>query len=355
VVVRKAQVATYLHVDDVIVLADRTCNNEVAWQSDVWMNTIADGMVDVGFVVTDRRGDADVDKVIGYVPERDPARIVLPGRKAALLYNAMDALVSLHTVDTKILHSLLGLWIWCALLRRDVLAIPQALFKFIERYPDDLVAWWPSARREFYCMAKVLPLIFADISAPVASTLFATDAMGANKVDDGGYGIVAADVDHEAALSTYSDGMACGFTVARRDGDLSGLRRPERAINRTVPFTKLPEALFSDATKWHDVAAGRWNYADHITLGESRTVVRLVQILAKDARCHDHKVLSLQDNKPTQGAMMKGRSPASSLNYVLRRKTASCLAAGLRLLLPWVESDKMPADFLSRLQTCSRD
>jgi hypothetical protein len=63
-----------------------------------------------------------------------------------------------------------------------------------------------------------------------------------------------------------------------------------------------------------------------------------------------HVVISLQDNQPCAGSMSKGRSPSPALNYLLRRKAALCLTAAFKTFLPWVESIKMPADYLSRIQ-----
>ncbi len=60
--------------------------------------------------------------------------------------------------------------------------------------------------------------------------------------------------------------------------------------------------------------------------------------------------MSLQDNAAVAGSFHKGRSPSPSLNYVLRRKASRCIAGTLRIILPWVETIRMPADYLSRLR-----
>ena len=129
------------------------------------------------------------------------------------------------------------------------------------------------------------------------------------------------------------------------------MRRPDLVIRRGVPFTKLPAELFdNDLTQWEDVDAGRWIYNDHITLGESRAVVKLVRALAACSQAHRSKSLLLEDNRPTSGAFMKGRSQSKSLKFLLRQRAASSIAAQLQLYLPWVESERQPADALSRLQ-----
>ena len=86
-----------------------------------------------------------------------------------------------------------------------------------------------------------------------------------------------------------------------------------------------------------------WLFEDHITLGESRAIVRTVE-LAVLAGTFSRKLLVLEDNRPTAGAMTKGRSPAPALNYLARRRAARTVMADLRLVLPRVESENMPAD-----------
>ena len=60
-------------------------------------------------------------------------------------------------------------------------------------------------------------------------------------------------------------------------------------------------------------------------------------------------MLSLEDNAPVSGAWAKGRSSSVGLNFLLRRRTALALAADLHQYLPWVQTEHMPADWLSRL------
>ena len=140
-----------------------------------------------------------------------------------------------------------------------------------------------------------------------------------------------------------------GHTVARLSGDLSGVRNPFKELVPTKPFTLLPSPLF-DSQRWVDVLAGRWKFEDHITLGEARAVQKIVDLLGNDVRMHEKIHISLQDNQPCAAAYTKGRSSVWSIMYILRKKSAVCLATSLKLILPWVESGKMPADSLSRRQ-----
>jgi hypothetical protein len=197
-------------------------------------------------------------------------------------------------------------------------------------------------------MGRAVPFMLASLGAPIMNTIFATDAMGANDTDNGGFGLVAKDVAPEMAEKCYELGKVVSHTVATLSGGFEGLKYPMKSINATVPFSTLPPELF-DKPGWELLGRGRWEYSDHITLGEARAVYKLAHALAGDPRAHHHKILTLQDNAPCAGAMNKGRSQAPALNYIIRRKAAMCLLGSFTLILPWIQTTLMPADEASRL------
>ena len=195
-------------------------------------------------------------------------------------------------------------------------------------------------------MADVVLVMYADLGAPLPTVVFASDAMGANEDDHGGFGIVAAQCERTDVNRCFEEGLDPGFAVCRLDGSTAGLKRPERQIARTIPFTRVPNAVVE--ASWRPILAGRWHAPDHITLGEGRAVVKLLDIITRDPRCHRTRMLSLQDNRPIAGSFGKGRSTAPALNRLCRQRAAYCLAGEVQLLLPWVQSALMPADWLSR-------
>ena len=138
-------------------------------------------------------------------------------------------------------------------------------------------------------------------------------------------------ISRQEEKEIFQHGEAPGLTVARL-GEVGGSKWPDRPLQPTVPFTLLPPKLF-DTHRWLDL----------------RTVVKLLRRIASWPQLRDSWVISLQDNKPTACSMAKGRSPSFALNRILRQKSAVCIASGLRLFLPWVESCKQPADHLSRI------
>ncbi len=342
VVLRDKQAGAHLHVDDGAIL----CSATTPGLSHQIMHRSADSLERIGFQVKDRQTDGSLSKILGYEPRRHPARLSLPADKAILLIDSLRSLAGQRGVEVDELRSVTGVWIWGALLKRELLSVPQRLFGFIDRLQGQTVRWWPSARREVLWTADTVIAMHADLGAALPTTLFATDAMGASDLDHGGYGIVTCACPRGIVEQTFQEALEPGFSVTKLDGSFSGLKNPSLPITRTVPFTRVSDDVVN--ADWKPLAWGRWNKTDHITLGESRALVELLQVLANSSRCHRHRVISLQDNRPTVGAMNKGRSTAPALNFVCRQRCALTVASEIQVLLPWVEGPKMPADWLSR-------
>jgi hypothetical protein len=194
-------------------------------------------------------------------------------------------------------------------------------------------------------------MMHCNLSCGISEVVLASDAMGASELDHGGFGLVATDASSEEIAAMMSSSEHLGRAIARLDGDLSGLRDPNKAIRPTILFSLLPRSLF-EQSRWLPVNAGRWSHADHITLGESRGVRKLAEACSMIPICHNKVVFALQDNMACAGSMNKGRSCAWALNRAIRRKSALALACCLRFVMPWVETALMPADELSRIPGC---
>ncbi len=271
------------------------------------------------------------------------------------MQDGLRELTSRNSVCTKTLRTLTGIWIWGAQLRRELLSIPHALFRFLDRFPEKIVAWWPSVRREVQAMATAIAAMAADVGAPLAPIVFASDAQGAGEGDDGGYRVVAKDVPMEVAERCFQVGRRPGYSVTKLSGEFAGSRRPGLMIARNIPFTRLPRELFDDSLgDWEVISRGRWLFANHITLGEARAINKIIEMVANCGGAHRRKIISLEDNLAAAGAYAKGRSPAPALNFLLRKRAAWCVAGRLQLLLPWTVTTLMPADEASRLQSILR-
>ena len=107
VVVDRGQTALYVHVDDGVVLAAGGTG-----LANVVMNGCGDALEDIGFEVSNRQPFPDLHKIVGYEPERRPARLRLPAERGALLQQALRHQTTLFLVDTRVLRSLTGVWVW---------------------------------------------------------------------------------------------------------------------------------------------------------------------------------------------------------------------------------------------------
>lgn len=196
-------------------------------------------------------------------------------------------------------------------------------------------------------MARVVPMLFADVGAPLSRIVWATDARGSEQGDAGAFGIVATRVSEQMVERIYEAGRSLGYTVPV-SSKLGGAKYSDRPLRRTVPFTRLPQELFDDSQiQWQEVSKGLWVWEDHITLGEARAVIRRLDLMLLCGET-SIKSVSLQDNMAVAGAYAKGRSGAVLLNYLARRRAARTIAGGIRDYLPWVETSKQPADKTSR-------
>ena len=336
------RVGLYVHVDDGVTMA------QDAAAADTAMNLAADALEKKGFKVTDRRCCGQVDKIVGYVPERSPARLRLPSRKAAVLREALMFMVSAESVCIESLRSIVGMWIWGALLARPWLAALQTVFQFMTEKAGQRARWWKAARLEVRLMAFAVPGLYADLGSPLFQGILATDAEGENDYDAGGYGVVVARAPPEVVLRAWLAGTRPRRTATRGGVRPKQLDQEDRQLACNVPLSTLPDSVWAEAGPWQPVAHGRWSERDHITLGEARAVLRALEPIAADAKLHRRRLTSMEDNMACAGAFEKGRSSSGPLNFLLRRRAALCAAAELQIALPWVETSRMTADGLSR-------
>ncbi len=336
--------AVYLHVDDVVAL----CEHNAIMSANQVMHAIADGMEALGFDVSDRTESDKLVKVIGFKVDQQQSRFSLPSEKLFLLHACLLELASARFIDVELLRCVVGVWCHGVQLRRDLLSIPFAVYRFLEVCEGLIVKPWRTVATELSLMAHTLALMFYDASLPISKVLMASDAMGAGSSDKGGYGIVATHISNSERSALLANSEHFGRTITHLGGSTHGLKNPHREIKPNIPFSLLPSSI-TNINRWQCVGAGRWHWADHITLGEARAVRKTLEATSLIQELHSCVQFSLQDNQPCAGAMHKGRSPAYTLNTIIRRKSALCLATFVRLVLPWIESSRMPADSLSRL------
>ncbi|CAE7791178.1 unnamed protein product [Symbiodinium sp. CCMP2592] len=187
------QLGLYLHVDDTLVLGVGDCARLTA----PLMEEIADNMEAAGFRVPDRRSGDEIAKVVGYEIDAQKGEFRLPRKKARLLQAAFLEVASARFVCVELLRALVGIWSFGAQLRRELYSIPFSVYHMLDICEGQFVRLWPSVRRELIAMARAVDFMVLQASDPVSNVVFATDAMGADDVDCGGFGICMAQADSE--------------------------------------------------------------------------------------------------------------------------------------------------------------
>ena len=190
-VINAKQSAVYVHVDDTVIISEAS---EGPLFCDNILDDIVRNLESVGFGVSQQERHGQASKVVGYEVRESPATFLLPVKKMVLLAEALKFVAGCREVQVRVLRALVGVWIFGALLRRELLSIPHTIFHFMEVNEGGTAKWWRSAREEALAMARVTCLMSCHVGAPMMNWLFATDAMGMNEYDNGGFGIVTTQV-----------------------------------------------------------------------------------------------------------------------------------------------------------------
>ena len=105
-VIDSTTAAAYIHVDDVVCLGSGIPG---PFHSDRVVEESVDKLVSLGFEVSQVMKNDVLKKVVGYEVFRSPAYVAFPLEKCVLLKHALLKLTCANTVNTSILHSLLGI------------------------------------------------------------------------------------------------------------------------------------------------------------------------------------------------------------------------------------------------------
>ena len=197
-----------------------------------------------------------------------------------------------------------GVWSFGAQLRRDVYSVPFVLYNFIDRFQGQVVRLWPSVRCELIQMAWAVRFMELKVDLPFSDKLLATDAMGGNDLDHGGFGVCITPISSQELDCLRVSAEQMGFALNLSEG---GLSNPERVIVPTIPFTVLPDALFCE-DRWKVVMHGRWKFSDPIAIGEARAVCKALRWLTTEGASHEKIWYSLQDNMVCKSVFTRGRS-----------------------------------------------
>ena len=205
-------------------------------------------------------------------------------------------------------------WMFGALLRRELLSIPHSAVRFFTS--------WMSFRAKLCDGGSLLDakwcvwlqFVICYMSCHVGcrwSPCFFLPRMQWDRMNliMGGLESVPQLLNQVSFRRCWHTGRPrASLTVARLD-EVGGASS-HRLLRSTVPSTLLPDHFFFEQI-WSVVESGRWRYmviSDHITIGESRAVVRLLRI-APWPQLHAWSCLGLLAGQLTYGMLDdKGQS-----------------------------------------------
>ena len=218
--------------------------------------------------------------------------------------------------------SLVGKWTWVALVRRPVLAVLSAVYRFQRVADKRKFQIWPSVAHELRVLSSLAPLLIADLAMPFFDHAVASDASAV------GLGVVAGQlIGNEAVDSASVAGVRYTDSV----------QYPDPAIS--VPLD----------VKWHTVVSVAWRRRpQHINVGELMAASTAVRWVATHSRSHGSRIVLFNDSTAVVGALSKGRTSSFAMQAKLRPLWAVCLLFQLRVYAVWTPSLLNPADWPSR-------
>ena len=181
--------------------------------------------------------------MLGFELVQKKASFQLSGQRLALLADALLWLANHHEVDTVLLRTTVGIWIWAVSLCREQLCVASSVFKLIQDYWPRRAPLWPSVKREIIVMASLTPALVFRLHRDTPEIIFATDAEGSNSDDYGGFGVVGKFVDQDTVRASVLAGDRPGMTVAKMDGSVNHMFRADKEVSARIPITRIPRNL----------------------------------------------------------------------------------------------------------------
>ena len=285
-----------------------------------------------------------------------PCVTVTPRRLWKLRLGVLE-LLKRGWADGKTVEKIVGHLTFVALLRRELLSCFQACYIFIRKRYTVHSRIWPEVGRELRWAVSLLPLVHRNLSAEWSDEVFACDA------SLWGRGVVSASKNKSRVRmqGQYQDRWRfnrqqekeIASPILHGAGSLRDLLEFEEAQSLGGE-PKIPEvdlALLEGA--WKTLSSQPWQRLEPIVILEGRSLVWVVQHLARSKKNHEKRHLILTDSMSSVLALSKGRGGSGSANRICCQVGALSLACGFDLHFRWIASELNPADNPSRRQHCS--
>ena len=260
-----------------------------------------------------------------------------------------------------ILSSTVACWVQILLYRRAGFCLLDRVYQEVAAAGADGAAWHrlpAAAADELLMVALNVASWGTDLSAPVSTELFCTDAAGGRRAGAAGVRSVVPSAvaqelwRHRCRRGGYVRMETDGEAAARRLEDYFGgagnfdYAAPLRGDSRW--FGDVCDALGWQPTFAYQPAAA------HINIQELRAVRTLVRRQARASKGPSRQLVGI-DSNVVIGALAKGRSSSRRLNRVLRSFVAEQLFAEVYIGALGVPSKQNPADSPSRRRATRRE
>ena len=277
------------------------------------------------------------------------------------LHRAIDALLQGAAISGAEMQVIVGHLTIRAMLHRGLLCVLRHVYIFIEQNFSRRKRLWGCVREELWIFKNLMVLGFNNMKAQWDGRLTCTDACLS------GY-----------AVMEMKESMDTAPGIGRTDERWRFKRAKSRFIPARVhalqsndvfedPSTVLPEvagevlgdvdlvddfpeipAKYMDRSQWYLLWRSKMRFKEPVHLIEARSILGAVRHRARDPSKHGKHIVVLNDNMSVVLAMQKGRCSNYGLLRILRRTAAHCFAAGIRLRVRWLPSERNVADEDSR-------
>jgi hypothetical protein len=173
---------------------------------------------------------AEIAESLGYETHGRFGTIGVSPTKLHQLKLRTLSLISVGMASSSQLSSLIGSWTWAILIRRPLLAVLSASYRFIELDHTRPLTIWPSVKRELQTLCDLAPLMVGSLRTKGFDQVVATDA------SQFGTGVVAATVPVSKQQDWWRSALA-----ARSPNSGETTVRPNHVNNALLPSSQSGE------------------------------------------------------------------------------------------------------------------
>ena len=330
----------YVYVDNMGVIGqngERVCSS---------LDELVQAFESVGLQVHGREVRSDGIEVLGVVVDGQRLQTRPTSKRLWRVRQAITGMLQLRAVRGDDLRVLLGHCTYLGLVRRPVLCVFHACYRFVTKMNGESAPLWNSCREELVTFRGLLPLIVSDWWLPYNRWVQCSDA------SESGFGIAGSFWNLEALCSVgrcrergrfrsegavdarrsalSAAGLGEFLTAEGKDVTLCVDEGEKALTESTLPrgdyemdpeFREVPSALLSHQL-WRSVGQGTWKYSEHIGILESRALVKSLKRIALTRFGLNARQILLVDNLGVALAFDRSRCRSFAILRQIRKFAA---------------------------------